>query len=151
MPWPTGGEELPNDDVASNDPTIIPNGETDDEDCKPNDEDDRLFPYDVPGRFGPPSPTDIRNESRWNFNEFCRVRLDGTWPTGDHVDGSRCSGKLKWHSVLDIAPVRNAAGEVTEFWRKTELADFPNRMLNAISIGIHLDQTVIDVLKPSGN
>ncbi len=155
-PWPTG-DELPNDDMPTRTADGVENGQ---QDCEPRDSTSRLMSFDSPGYGAPPQEfldVHVRVERRMNFNEFCRVRLDGVWPQENldainQVDGSRCSGKLKWHMVLDIVPERNAAGALTGYWRKTKPEDLlPRRMDNAVPIGIHLDATVIDVLKPSGN
>jgi hypothetical protein len=98
-PFPAG-DELPNDDGLGGD----------DEDVVPTN--DHVYSFDGPGpeadnwdqRLGAQI---VRNA---NFEEFVRVRFDGTRPAGNRVDGSRSSEKLLWFSRSDI---RKAEGATT--------------------------------------
>jgi hypothetical protein len=59
-----------------------------------------LFVLDGPGLDGLPAMT-VPTGRRFygdNFEEFVRVRLDGTRPSGNTLDGSRASDKFKWYS-----------------------------------------------------
>lgn len=83
--------DLPNDDNGSE----FTNGDTD-EDNIPNN--DYIYSVDVPG---------FRSDGRFkelvyraNFKEFVRVSFDGIRPTFNVLKGSRCSGKINWHSFL---------------------------------------------------
>ncbi len=81
--WPMT-EELPNDDARNLDKSSAPNG------------DDEYFDFDVPGLRGDGAAADLVIR-RLNFKEFLRVRFDGIRPSGNIVDGSRCSPYWDWH------------------------------------------------------
>ena len=128
--WPNG-TELPNDD-----PSQVS------EDVEPENSTDRLISYDAPGWPQLPLDFDLRMEARWNFVEFSRVRLDGFYPEGNEIDGSRCSPNLKWHAVLDVVPQYDAVLELP-FWKKTEGNGFLDIWLNRVVIGTHLPDSDI--------
>jgi hypothetical protein len=54
---------------------------------------------------------------RWNMREFMRVRFDGTDPSGNEVNGSRCSPKQSWYHRLSFGlvdtPRAIGAGEMS--------------------------------------
>lgn len=54
-------------------------------------------------------------KSKNNFLEFMRVRLDGTKPLGQTVQGSRCSDYYPWHAALRLYrdPANPGQGQVT--------------------------------------
>ncbi len=137
--WPDGDEE-PNDDST---PAFF----TNDEDVIPTSPTDRIVAYDSPGFFSRPSasPAIDRAEKRGDFYEFCRVRLDNIRPKDNNVEGSRCSGKVKWHVVVDVVPVRPA----NKLWRRTTLLDFLERVAtNEVIIGTHLgEQRIMEIVK----
>lgn len=82
-------KDLANDDGIQND-----------EDNKPKN--NHVFSVDSPSasliqssnQVAPPDGTKLVYSG--NFYEFVRVRFDGERPTGNNLEGSRCSEKLKW-------------------------------------------------------
>ncbi len=136
--FPLGSDELPNDDP--------PHGPfTNDEDVVPSNPIDRIVVYDAPGFIARPEarPTFDRAERRGDFREFCRVRLDNIRPEGNNLDGSRCSGKVNWHVVVDVVPIRPE----NKFWRETVATEFPDRMENEVIVGTHLGEAKIKELE----
>ena len=104
--WPR--TELPNDD---------PPNEGDESLCLSRE--GHMYVVDAPG-FKHVIYNDKRDWPNWrnriyfgglfstsNFNEFMRVRLDGVRPSGNRVDGSRCSDYYKWHCAFCLVPDPN--------------------------------------------
>ena len=51
---------------------------------------------------------------RFSADEFVRVSFDGTDPSGNGTQGSRCSGRLYWHCCH-----RLEADDDTFWWQRT--------------------------------
>ena len=80
--FPTEDEKA-NDDLYSWDESPSPNAS------------DEMFAIDAPG-----VGQDAFGDVLWwraNFREYIRVRFDGTKPSGNSIDGSRCSERYDWH------------------------------------------------------
>lgn len=88
---------------AANDDT--PEAGEVDESFYPDNRDD-MFSIDGPGVNGVPQPREQTVVRRLNFQEFVRVRFDGTDPAGGEVsgllDGSRCSIFTDWHARIRL-------------------------------------------------
>jgi len=78
-------EEANDDPVAEGDESNYPNVN------------DHFYVEDAPGRVSDIAGSDL-SVLRFNFREFVRVKFDDTKPTGNTVDGSRCSDKFDWHA-----------------------------------------------------
>jgi hypothetical protein len=78
---------------------------------------DNIFSFDSPGPWGLGEA--VRQVvCRMNCREYARVSFDGTRPSGDTDEGSRCSPKKNWHMLMWIEKVsgswRERAGKPNE-------------------------------------
>ena len=71
---------------------------------------------------------------RMNCREYVRVSFDGTRPSGDVEQGSRCSPKKEWHMLMWLEKV--LFGDEAGTWR--ERAGKPNEVDEG---AIQLDET----------
>ncbi|HHH84009.1 MAG TPA: hypothetical protein ENL29_00905 [Thermoplasmatales archaeon] len=85
--WPNQVEQ-PNDDTHN-----------DDESDKPSAQ-NHMYSIDSPSFRESGWGNALFIDSSNNFVEFMRVRLDGTKPLGETVQGSRCSNYYYWHAAL---------------------------------------------------
>lgn len=60
-----------------------------------------FYSYDVPG-FTNNVADSTEKELIWNMREFLRVDIDGARPTGNNVEGSRCSDYYPWYAMIDV-------------------------------------------------
>lgn len=97
--WPNQVEE-PNDDSHNND-----------ESDKPVN--DSMYSTDAPRFYEDGHGNNICwIDSSNNFMEFMRVRLDGVKPSGETVQGSRCSPYYPWHAAIWLSRDRANPGNV---------------------------------------
>jgi hypothetical protein len=78
---------------------------------------DNIFSFDSPGPWGLGAA--VRQVvCRMNCREYARVSFDGTRPSGDTDEGSRCSPKKNWHMLMWVEKVsgswRERAGKPNE-------------------------------------
>ena len=86
---------------------------TDDETHEP-DASGYMWSIDAPRVIYGPQLYQQLEVQRWNMEEFVRVSFDGTDPSGNGTQGSRCSGRLYWHCCH-----RLEADDDTFWWQRT--------------------------------
>ena len=107
---------------------------TNDDALKPPDEkaeqnmpkNDHIYSIDAPGgvpRAAIPSVTQL--VQRKNFYEFVRVSFNGTRPSGNTSEGSRCSLKEPWHMDLWLEPQGGVFGEKAGKLNEVNLGHVP--------------------------
>ena len=83
--WPSD-IEMPNDDTWNGDESSAPSAK------------DHMYCEDRPSGGSKQRPESfLELNSQNDFKEFMRIRLDGTIPLGETVQGSRCSDYTNWH------------------------------------------------------
>ena len=85
---------------------------TDDETNEP-DASGYMWTHDNPRKLNGPQWDQVLDVARFNAQEFVRVRFDGTDPSGNGTDGSRCSGRLMWHCCHTLEP------DGSGWWQRT--------------------------------
>jgi hypothetical protein len=80
--------ELANDDDPAADESFAP------------DVDGNMWSIDAPARITPPGEQEEYFDTRFNAEEFVRVRFNGQKPDGNGVLASRASDKFNWHLLL---------------------------------------------------
>jgi hypothetical protein len=89
--WPTQNEEANDDPIPEIDESSSPTAT------------DHMYVEDVPG-LG----SDVRFADwfiyRGNFQEYLRVRFDNVKPSGNTLEGSRCSPNYQWHGRHKLVP-----------------------------------------------
>ena len=105
-PWDDVPWDLGNDDSVAapgqhddESPSVLPGG--------------HLFTIDAPGfkNLSKTAPADVELWLYQNFEEFVRVRFDGTRPSSTtQIDGSRCSFKAPWYSRVSVLYVDPTLG-----------------------------------------
>lgn len=146
---PTNDEDFPVGDIANDDtpPPVDENGLriARDEDVDFYNDNgvvsDTIYVRDMPGW-----PTaDAGSQARWvvrhNMLEFVRLKFDGSDFTTDNedetVEGSRASGKIAWHSRIDIVNDFSGPDEETGKWDRNTAATAVNDIgLGAINVDL---------------
>jgi uncharacterized protein (DUF2141 family) len=90
IPWPNQ-VELPNDDPHNDDESDVPS------------QNNHMYSIDAPRLREGVWPRNSRVRiMHFNSLEFIRVRLDAIKPSGNRVQGSRCSDYFPWHSAITL-------------------------------------------------